>query len=205
MKLKEALSKLREDKKRKFEQSVDLIINLRGINVKKDSFSIVVSVPHKIREKRVCGFLKEKSGVVDSITEIQFQKYKDKGALKNLVKKYDYFIATASLMPKVATTFGKILGPVGKMPSPQLGMVTEESDDAIKSVLDKIEKSVKIRLKESSVKLIVGREGMKDEEIIENITSIYNSVVNALPKKIENVKSVMVKFSMSKPIKVEVK
>src|SRR3989344_1083813 len=103
-------------------------------------------------------------------------------------------------MPKVATTFGKVLGPVGKMPSPQLGIITQESEGQIKDMLDKIATSLKIRLKESSIKVSVGKISMKDEQIIENIESIYKSVESALPKKKENLKNVMIKLKMGKPL-----
>ena len=203
MKLKEALAELRKDKERKFDQSVDLIINLKGVDVKRDGFSTVAKIPNKIKEKKVCGFLKEKNPLIKTITEVEFKKYSEKDALNKLVKEYDYFIAIAGLMPKVATTFGKVLGPVGKMPSPQLGIITQESEGQIKDMLDKIATSLKIRLKESSIKVSVGKISMKDEQIIENIESIYKSVESALPKKKENLKNVMIKLTMGKPLKVE--
>jgi len=204
MKLNEALKKLRtESKKRKFDESVDLIINLRGVDVRRDNISVVINVPHKIKEKKVCGFLTKKSSLVKTIMAPDFAKYKDKKALKNLVKDYDFFIAVAPLMPKVATAFGKVLGPAGKMPSPQLGLVTVESEENIKAILDKIGKSIKIRAKEPSIKLSIGKTNMKDEEIIANAEAIYKSIVAVLPTKKENVRKVMVKLTMSKPEKVE--
>jgi ribosomal protein L1 len=60
-------------------------------------------------------------------------------------------------------------------------------------------------MKEASIKICVGREGMKNEEIAANINAAYSSIVNALPTKKENVKSVLVKLTMSKPLKVEMK
>ena len=46
---------------------------------------------------------------------------------------------------------------------------------------------------------------MKDDEITENINSVYNAIANALPTKKENVKNVMLKLTMGKPIKIEMK
>ncbi len=204
MKLQEALEQLRREKKRKFDQTVDLIINLRSIDLKKDQVNIVVNVPNKIKDKNICGFLTEKSKIVKTITEPEFSKYADKNVLKNLVKEYDYFIAVGKLMPKVATIFGKVLGPTGKMPSPQLGVIMQENEKSIQEAIDKISTSLKIRLKEASFKIAVGKESMEDEKIIENALSIYKSIENSLPKKKENVKNVMVKLSMSKPLRVEI-
>jgi len=185
-------------------QTIDLIINLKSIDLKRDQLNIVVNIPHKSKDKKICAFLNTRSKIIDSVTEPEFQKYKDKKILKNLVNKYDYFIAFAPLMPKVATVFGKILGPVGKMPSPQLGMIIHDTDDEVKKAVEKISTSLKIRLKEASIKIGVGKEDMDDKKIIENIKSIYTSVENALPKKRENIRNIMIKFSMTKPIKVEV-
>ena len=204
MKIEEALIELRKIEKRKFDQSIDLIINLKSIDLKRDQLNIVVNIPHKSKDKKICAFLNVKSKIIDSVTEPEFQKYKDKKTLKNLVNKYDYFIAFAPLMPKVATVFGKILGPAGKMPSPQLGMIIHETDDEVKKAINKISTSLKIRLKEASIKVGVGKEDMDDKKIIENVKSIYASVENTLPKKRENIRNIMIKLSMTKPIKVEV-
>lgn len=202
-KLKEALAEIRKEEPRKFEQSIDLIINLKGIDPKREGVNLVLSVPHKIKDKKVCGFFVEKSPLVSTIREPDFAKYKDKKLLKNLVKNFDYFIANAKLMPQVATVFGKVLGPVGKMPSPQLGILPQENEVAIKAILHKIDNSLKIRLKESSIKVIAGKEKMNDEQIIENVRAIYTAIINALPKKIDNLKNVMIKTTMGAPIKVD--
>ena len=205
MELKQALEELRKSEKRNFEQSIDLVINLKGIDIKRDNISIVIPIPYKVKEKKVCGFLTKKSELVKTITQPDFAKYKDKKMLKNLIKDFDFFIASASLMPSVATTFGKILGPVGKMPSPHLGVLMKEDDDSIKQLLDKIEKSVKVRVKEPSVKISIGKENMSDAQILANIDAVYQGLINALPTKKENVKNIMLKLTMSKPIKVEMK
>jgi ribosomal protein L1 len=46
---------------------------------------------------------------------------------------------------------------------------------------------------------------MKDSEIVENVLSVYNAVVKALPKEAENVKNIEVKLTMSKPQKVKIR
>ena len=205
MELKQALSELRKLEKRNFEQGIDLIINLKGIDIKKDNIVTLVSIPNKVKKKKVCGFLTKESALVKTIYSSDFIKYRDKKLLKNLVKEHDFFIAVPQLMPSIATTFGKILGPVGKMPSPQLGVLTKEDDSSIKQLLEKIEKSIKIRVKELSVKVSIGKESMTDENIIANAGAVYSGLVNVLPTKKENVKNVMLKLTMSKPIKVEIK
>lgn len=203
MELKKALAELRNGKERKFDQTLDLIVNLKGIDVKKDNVSAVLNVPNKVKEKKICGFFETKSNLVKTITKPEFAKYKDKAALRSLVSEYDFFIAVAPLMPAVATTFGKVLGPAGKMPSPQLGILPNSEDKTVQAVLDKISKAVKIRAKEPSIKIAIGKSSMDDEKIVENVSSAYSGITKALPNGKENVKSVLVKFTMSKPVKVD--
>jgi len=203
-KILEALKKLREEtKKRNFNQSIDLIINLKNFDVKKDSVNLFLELPYKVKDKKIAGFLNKKSNLIDTITKQGFDKYKDKKKIKKLVKSYDFFISAASLMPAVASTFGRYLGPEGKMPSPQLGILRQESEQEIKGVLEKFEKVVRVKSKEPSLKFCVGKENMKDEEIAENIEKAYNSIINVLPRKKENVKNIMIKFTMGKPLKIE--
>jgi len=201
-KIIEIVKKLREGKKRNFNQSLDLIINLRSFDIKKDSVNLFLQLPHKVKDVKIAGFLNKKSDLVYAITKQEFDSYKDKKKIKNLVKAYDFFISAASLMPLVAGIFGKFLGPQGKMPSPQLGIVKDETEQEIKGVIEKFSKIVRIKSKEPSLKFCIGKEDMKDEEIADNIELAYNSILNVLPKKKENIKSVMIKLSMGKPQKI---
>jgi len=203
--LRKALTELRKEKERKFDQSVDLIINLQKFDAKKNPLNILVPVPNKIKDKKICGFLESENKDIETITKDEFKKYSDKKLLKNLVKKYDFFVAQDSLMPQVATTFGRVLGPVGKMPSPQLGVMFNVNEKSISEIKEKINNSVKIKAKEPSIKLSVGRQSMNDDKIIENILAIYDSVFKALPRDKENIKNIEIKFTMTKPQKIIVK
>jgi len=203
--LETALNELRKDKERKFDQSVDLIINLQKFDIKKNPVNIFISVPHKIKEKKICAFLEVKNKNVDTITKSEFKKYSDKKELKKLVKKYDFFIAQASLMPLVATNFGRVLGPASKMPSPQLGILMDADDKALSELKTKINNSVRIKTKEASIKISVGKQSMKNEELIENIMGIYNSILKNLSKGKDNIKNIELKFTMTKPQKIKLK
>ncbi|MBU2616532.1 MAG: hypothetical protein KKB79_00960 [Nanoarchaeota archaeon] len=206
MKLKEELVKaiieLRKEKERKFDQTVDFIINLKKFDLKKDAINLIVNLPFKIKDKKVCAFLEVNNKDIDTITPEKFKTYSEKNALKKLVKKYDFFVAQASLMPKVATTFGRFLGPAGKMPSPQLGIIMKVDKSEIDEVMAKINNSTKVRTKESSIKLAVGKQSMKDEEIVENAFSIYDAILKVLPRDKENIKNIELKFTMTKPQKI---
>ena len=203
--LKKALDELRKDKKRNFNQTIDLIINLKKYDFKKNPLNLFVNLPHKIKDKRICAFFETENENVKTITQKEFKKYSDKTELKKLVKNFDFFIAQASLMPKVATVFGRFLGPVGKMPSPQLGVLIDANEKTINELKEKINSSIKIRTKEASIKLAIGKENMKDEEIIENILVVYDVILKSLPREKDNIKSVEIKFTMTKPQKISIK
>jgi len=203
--LQKALEELRKTKERKFDQTVDLIINLQKLDIRKTNLNLFVLVPNRVKNKKIAGFLEIKNKEIETITEAEFKKYSDKKDLKKLVNKFDFFIAQASLMPKVATTFGRALGPSGKMPSPQLGIIMDVNDKSILELKEKINKSVKVRLKESSIKIPIGKQSMKDEEIAENILAVYNRLLKEMPREKENIKNIEIKFTMTKPIKIGVR
>jgi ribosomal protein L1 len=46
---------------------------------------------------------------------------------------------------------------------------------------------------------------MKDEEIIENVLTLYNAILKVLPRTKENVKNLEIKFTMSKPQKLRIR
>jgi large subunit ribosomal protein L1 len=203
--LKKGLSELRKAKERKFDQTVDLIVNLQKFDIKKSNVNLFASIPHKIKDKKIAGFLEVKNKDVETITPDEFKKYSDKLKMKHLVSTYDFFIAQASLMPSVATSFGRALGPTGKMPSPQLGIILNADEKTIKELKNKINTSIKIKIKEPSVKIPIGKQSMNDEDIIENIMSVYNLLLKNLPRNKENIKNVEIKFTMTKPHKILIK
>lgn len=202
--LEKALVELRKGKERKFDQTLDLIVNLQKFDVKKNQINLFIPVPYKIKEKKIGAFLESRNKNVDTITKEEFKKYSDKKELKKLVKRYDFFIAEASLMPKVATTFGRILGPTGKMPSPQLGIIFNVNDKTVNELKEKINNSVKIKAKEASIKLAIGKHSMGDKELIENILTVYNAIFKVLPRQNENIKNIEIKFTMTKPQEIKI-
>ena len=200
-----AVQELRKtEKKHNFSQTVDLIVNLKDFDVRREAFSVFVTVPHKIKDKRVMGFFEKKSKVVDSIVKEEFDRYKEKKDARKLIKGYDFFISNAKLMPSVASSFGRILGPTGKMPSPQLGIIPSEDDKIVEGVLNRINSTVRVKVKEPSIKIGIGKESLKDSEIVENLASIYTKLVETLPRKKNNIRNIKIKLTMGKPVGVEI-
>ena len=62
---------------------------------------------------------------------------------KNIINKYDFFLADTKLMPTVGKTLGQLLGPRGKMPTPV------PFNAPIESFLERFRSSVKIKAKGS--------------------------------------------------------
>jgi large subunit ribosomal protein L1 len=187
----------------KFTQTVDLIVNLKDFDMKKNSLNLVLPIPHKFEDKKIAGFLEKKSTLLDTVTKAEFDDFKDKKKMKKLVRSYDLFIASAKLMPSIATSFGRALGPAGKMPSPQLGVIMQENDNSIKEIMVKINSMIKVKAKEPSVKLAVGKEDNKDSDIAENAFFVYNEILKVLPRGKDNLKSILIKFTMTKPAKIK--
>jgi len=198
-----AFEKLREsEKKRNFDQTVDLIINLKEFDVRRYSFNIFIQLPFKIKDKKIAGFFENESKLVSTIKKDDFPKYKEKRDIKKLLKQYDFFIANAKLMPAVATAFGRILGPAGKMPSPQLGILPSEDEKIIQGLISKINKTIRLRVKEPSIKIGIGRESLSNDELVKNAIAAYHKILENLPKKKDNVKNIKIKFTMDRPVNV---
>ncbi len=201
------VKQLREkSEKRNFEQTFDLIINLKDFDPRRESLNTFAELAHLANKKRVCGFLENQNNILEkTITKIEIEKLESKD-VKKLARDYDFFIASAKLMPLLAAKFGKILGAMGKMPDPKMGgVIMQENDDALKNILEKLSKTIKIRAKDKGLKLAIGKENMKDEEISKNIEIVYAAVVNGLPKRELNIKNIMLKFTMSHPVKMVLK
>ncbi|MEK6852995.1 MAG: hypothetical protein AABX59_03890 [Nanoarchaeota archaeon] len=196
------------ESKRKFDEGIDLIINLKNFDVKKETLDVFVEIPFPPSQRKICLFAEkqaaEAEGVVDRIiTKDQFTVF-DKRKAKTLAKTYDVFIAVAPVMPSVASSFGKILGPRGKMPSPQVGAVIVKLDEkSLKDLVARLRKTLRLRAKsELSIKVSIGKSSMKLEEVLANLKAVYDAIVRGLPKGEESIKSILIKRTMSKPVKI---
>jgi large subunit ribosomal protein L1 len=202
----------KEEYKKKFSQSFDVIINLKDINLKnpEEQVDFFATLNHGLGKKvKVAIFagpeLEEKAKqVCDLVVSLRdFDKYTDKRVIKKMASEYNFFIAQAEVMPKVAQVFGRVLGPRNKMPNPKLGSVIPAKGQ-VDQLYNRLQRTVRVTAKKSPViQIKVGNESMKDEEIIDNIMLVYDQVVHHTPKEKANLRSVFVKLTMSKPIKVE--
>ncbi len=198
--------------KRKFAQSVDLIINLKELDLKKPEEQVDVWVPlvnpkgNVIKIAALVGPEMQEQAKANCdlvIMHDEFKKYEGKKKeIRKLAKTNDMFIAQANIMPDVAKFFGRVLGPRGKMPNPKAGCVVPPNAN-LKALTEKLKRTLHVVAKtQLSAKCSIGKEDMPDEKLIENILLVYNAVLHALPQEINNIKSIILKLSMGPPFKV---
>ncbi len=208
----EALAKLRSiSPKKNFKQSVDLIVNLKGLDLKKPEHKIdfYTQLGHPNgKEVKICALIgpelqeTAKSSCEGIVLFDDFIKYKEKKNVKKLANSYDYFIAQATIMKDIATSFGRVFGPRGKMPNPKAGCVVPPNAN-LKPLADRLKKTVRLRiLNDPVIRCLVGKDDMKDAEIIENIMMVYDQIVHHLPNGSHNVKNLCIKLTMSPVVKV---
>lgn len=211
----ETLKRVKETSpKRNFKQSIDLIINLKGLVLKKQENQLDLFVPlHYSSGKKIsiCALIgpELESQAKDTFDEFiladDFVKYKDKKEIKKLARKHDFFVAQATIMPKVAATFGRVFGPVGKMPNPKIGCVVPPNAN-LKPLYGGLQKTQRLMTKNNPIiQCSVGKEDSNEEEVIDNVLTIYSSVLHALPNEKHNIKNVYLKLTMSKAVKVGAK
>lgn len=201
----------KESKKRNFSQKLDLIVNLKGLDFKKPEHQVdfFTALPKsKGKETRTCALVgpelaeDAKANCTVTITQDEFEKYKDKKLVKKLANDIDFFIAQANIMAGVATVFGRVLGPRNKMPNPKAGCVVPPKSN-LKPLIEKLQKTVRVSARKFPlVQVLVGNEEMSDKEIAENAASIFEQLVQHLPNGNFNVKNAYVKTTMGKAVKV---
>jgi large subunit ribosomal protein L1 len=195
--------------KRKFTQSVELILNLKDIDMKSSEGRIQerIELPHSISEKpnTICVIatgelaLKAKKAKADLVIgkdELGGLAGKKKD-MRKIANEYSFFIAEAPLMPLVGKIMGPVLGSRGKMPVP----VPPTAD--ISGLIKKYRKMVFVRMRNQPViRCRVGTESMKEEELAENVQTVVRVIEGKLKRGIKNIKTVYLKTSMGTPVKI---
>jgi ribosomal protein L1 len=192
----EALGEIAKEK-RNFVQTVELIINLKDFDFKKESVSLYVELEGI--EKKVGVILEKAMDVGFDVAEWQELEAMQPKQFKKYASQYDYFVTTAKLVPLIAKKFGKILGPMKKMPDPKLGsIVTEANEEKIKAICERLRHMAKIVNDKNSVKLAIGKENNDKEVLFRN----FVRVVDAIEKSGKHIKELLIKLTMSKPVKL---
>ncbi|MBS1267780.1 MAG: 50S ribosomal protein L1 [Nitrosopumilus sp.] len=192
-------------KERKFTQAVELIVNFKDIDVKKGfALNEVVQLPKTSSPATVCVMatgdmgLKAKAANADSVigTEELDKFATNKRESRKFINKYDFFLADTQVMPLVGKTLGQLLGPRGKMPTPV------PFNAPIDAFLARFRSSIKVRTRASlSVSCKIGDVTMEDNDLAINAHAVLNTIEKKLPNGEKNIKRIMVKTTMGKPVK----
>jgi large subunit ribosomal protein L1 len=205
--IQKSLEELRKNKKkRNFKESLELIIKLKDLDLKKPENRInqTIILPHDIgKPVKVCVIatgqlaLKSKEANADlvlgkdQLTDLA----NDKKAARKLQQEYGFFIAEAPLMPLVGKTIGPTLGPRGKMPTPI------NSNAPIADVIDQARRTIKIRIRDQPViQCRIGVEDMSDDSLSENIQAIFSSIEGKLERGARNISKILIKTTMHEPV-----
>jgi large subunit ribosomal protein L1 len=204
--VKEAKQKAGE---KKFNQTVDLILDIKEIDMKAPEGKIteVVELPHATaKPNKICFVasgelaLKARRANADNVIERAdldglAGKKKD---LRKIANDYDVFISEASLMPTVGRTLGPVLGPRGKMPVP----VPPNAD--VDALIAKHRKTVVVRMRNQPIiQTTVGTQNQSDDELADNILAVLRVLEGKLKRGLKNIDVVFIKLSMGEPVKIK--
>ena len=179
--LDEAVDLIKNNASAKFDETIDIAINL-GVDPKHADQMVrgVCSLPHgNGKSVRVAVFAKgekadeAKRAGADLVGAEDLMETVQSGKIE-----FDRCIATPDMMPIVGR-LGKVLGPRNLMPNPKVGTVTVELEKAISSaksgeVQFKVEKS-------GVVQVGLGKVSFDKQKITENISAFVESVNKAKP------------------------
>lgn len=194
--LPEAVSLVKDHGATKFDESVDLAINL-GVDPKHADQMVrgALVLPHGTGgDTRVLVFAKgekeneaREAGADYVGAEDLAKKISEEGWLE-----FDRVIATPDMMAVVGR-LGKVLGPRGLMPNPKLGTVTM---DVSKAVQENKAGKVEYRVdKNGIIHVAVGKRSFDVQHLVDNATAILEAVIKAKPSAAKG--TYLKKISMS--------
>ncbi len=203
--LSEAVKKIKEGARAKFDETVEISMNL-GVDPRHADQNVrgVVSLPHGTgKSVRVAVFAKGPKA-----EEAQAAGADVVGA-EDLAEKiqageidFDRCIATPDMMPVVGR-LGKVLGPRGLMPNPKLGTVTADVAAAIQAVKGG---QVEFRVEKAGiVHAGVGKASFGEDALVENIKAFVDAISRAKPSGAKGtyIKRVALSSTMGPGVRVD--
>ena len=179
--IKEAVELIKQSKKLKFDETLDIAINL-GVDPKHADQIVkgVVKLPHGTGKIiKIAVFAKDekakeaKEAGADYVGNEDLAIKLEKGEIK-----VDRVIATPDMMATVGK-LGKILGPKGLMPNPKLGTVTNDLSKIIKDIKDGL---IEFKAdKAGTVHAGIGKISFSDDKLEKNIANFVDAIIRAKP------------------------
>ena len=183
--LEETIVKVKQSCTAKFDESIDVSLNL-NLTQKKEEVSLrtVVNLPHGNGKKIKVAVLCEEN----KINEAKSSGAEIFGA-DSLVEEilagkinFDKLIATPGMMSKMGK-LGKILGPKGLMPNPKIGTVTNDIKKSVKSLK---EGQIEIKNdKDGNVSASIGKKSFDDKKIIDNFRALIQTIQKVKPNGVK--------------------
>jgi len=203
--LAEAVTLVKARAKAKFDETVEVAINL-DVDPKQSDQMVrgVVTLPHGTgKAVRVAVFAKgpkaeeAKKAGADIVGAEDLAAEVEKGTIN-----FDRVVATPDLMAIVGK-LGKVLGPKGLMPNPKLGTVTMDVAKAVKAVKGG---QVEFRIEKAGiVQAGVGKASFSEAQIKDNVSALIDAVMKAKPAGVKGrfVKGIALSSTMGPGVKVD--
>jgi large subunit ribosomal protein L1 len=203
--LRDAVSILKETPSAKFDESVDLAVNL-GVDPKHADQMVRggIVLPHGTgKTVRILVFAKgekEKEAAAagaDHVGGDDLAKKIQEGWLD-----FDRVIATPDMMGVVGR-LGKVLGPRGLMPNPKLGTVTM---DVGRAIAEQKSGKVEYRVEKAGVVHVsVGKKSFSVEQLVDNATALIDALVRAKPASAKGhyLKKISISTTMGPGVRID--
>jgi large subunit ribosomal protein L10Ae len=198
--------KAAEEKHRNFNETLELQIGLKNYDTQRDKrFSGTIKLPHIPRPRMSICILADAADVDRAkLIELEFMTVddlkklnKNKKLVKKLAKKYDAFLASDALIKQIPRLLGPGLSKAGKFPTP-----VSHAEDLEKKV-NEVKSTIKFQLKKVlCLGVAVGHVKMTDDQALANIMLSINFLVSLLKKNWQNIKSLTLKSTMGKPVRL---
>tara|TARA_B100000287_G_scaffold429956_1_gene484269 strand:- start:334 stop:1026 length:693 start_codon:yes stop_codon:yes gene_type:complete len=183
--IEDAVHMVQEMKYVKFDESIDIAINL-DVDPRhaEENIRVTTPLPHGTGNKVTILVLasgpKEKEAEEAGADFVGNKDYLTK--IKNGWTDVDKIVATPDMMGELGK-LGKILGPKGLMPNPKSGTVT---NDVSKAVKDLKAGQVELRVESNGIiHVACGKMSFKKQQLIDNITKIFDTVMKARPASVK--------------------
>jgi large subunit ribosomal protein L1 len=203
--LDEAVKLVKERAKSKFDETIEIAMNL-GVDPRHADQMVrgVVNLPNGTgRSLRVAVFARgakadeARAAGADIVGAEDLVETVQKGEIN-----FDRCIATPDLMPLVGR-LGKVLGPRGIMPNPKVGTVTMDVKGAVAGAKGG---SVEFRVEKAGIiQAGVGKASFSAEKLVENIRAFADAVNKAKPQgaKGHYINRVAISSTMGPGVKIE--
>lgn len=201
--LPEAVAIVKKNATTKFDETVDVAINL-GVDPRQSDQQVrgMVAMPHGIGKTiRVAVFARgdkaeeAKKAGADIVGADDLAELVQKGEMN-----FDRVIASPDMMVTVGK-LGKVLGPKGLMPNPKLGTVTPNVGEAVKKA-----KAGEVEFRVEKAGIVhagIGKTSFTEAQLVDNIKALYDAISKAKPTGAKG--NYLQKFSVSSTMGAGVK